>query len=319
MILSGFTQLGFLQLSAGPSLPERVYQAIWSNWGERLSKDGYTDAKAFAWAMGLARSMRAAQLVEAQIDPLTVLDLLPARELEYGIIVPEDATIAERRGELAAQILLALGGIRSNIRQALADALGDDFRAYRIEVDAEIQLSPSDPGAVGNFVKPTVPRRTGRLFTPISVGLGASQQVKYKTIDLGAVAPADYFQRYDWIVVDTDDPDRLERVQIEAVATYGDGPRLTATFANAHDAGAVFATMPFPYWLSTKCRSLVVLTDDAAAEPAKRAKVHRIMRQMARSVCTWAIAGTSSDAFTTGPFEVGVGKLGITTLGELAI
>jgi hypothetical protein len=92
---------------------------------------------------------------------------------------------------------------------------------------------------------------------------------------------------------------------------------LTATFTKPHPTGAVLLAGDWPYWHSTKRTALVVLSETAAEDPEARRKVNEQLARQAREVSRWQIAGGSSGG--AGPFKVGVGKLGVTPIGTIAL
>jgi hypothetical protein len=106
-----------------------------------------------------------------------------------------------------------------------------------------------------------------------------------------------------------------ERVTILAVDTTAKTVAINATIPHGFDV--VGFTHPYPAWRSTKRHSLVVLSVSAAADPEKRRKVNELMQRMARTVSTWDICAGSGSS-TTGPFTVGGGLLGITTIGAVS-
>src|SRR5262249_11391681 len=109
---------------------------------------------------------------------------------------------------------------------------------------------------------------------------------------------------------------RSEVVVVTNTATFGAAIFFEAQFALAHDDGVFVTTMPYPLWASTKRHALIVLTSAAAADPEKRRRVHNLMRKIARGVSTWSICDGGAGK-TNGPFRVGVGRLGVTTIGAV--
>lgn len=280
--LSAFTEIGLLFLDGNTPLAERIYDSIWANLGTQFGRDGHTDAKVYAWSLGMARALRASQIVEEQLDPSAIYDLLTARELEYGIIVAPTATLAERRGELAASMFLARGGTYGNISQALADMIGSAFVAYQTTSKSIATSYPtSPPGLAGNFQKPKVKRGIYQITEPIIV-TGTTISVAYTPLD--ASQPALRYR--DKIVIEPEHTDLAERVTVLSGTTT---TSLQIACSLPHTSGCFVTTAPWPLWLSTKRYSYIQLTTAGAYDAETRRKVHALMGKMARGVSTWRI------------------------------
>jgi hypothetical protein len=315
---SAFTEFGLFEFSSDAPLPERIYDAIWANLGEQnFAKDGgYTDAKVYAWAMGLARGLRMMSYVGDQVSPDTVLDLLPAREYEFGIIAAASAEIADRRGELAAAMILAGGGTYGNISAGLTALLGSDFVSLRVCSNAETVTSPVAPETVGTWPAPSITRKVARISSPIS-NLG-SQEVSYVDLD-GSSRATSILSTGDRVYVADANYERIESV----VLTAANDSFFTATFTQPHDTFTAIGTHAFPFWVSTRRILIVALNATASKDAVKRAKVHRYMAKAVGSTTQWAIAAIQGHLATTiGPFELdstGQGVLDDTPLGQLSI
>jgi hypothetical protein len=316
MELSEFTPLGLYDLSAEVPLARTIYDALKASFNAKGATNiagDYHEARLRAWAIQFATAYRGARHVEAQIDPDTVLELLPAREAEYGIVVPMTATLADRRGTLAATMRLALGATYSNVRQALVDLLGADFVALRLTANSELVTAPADPATgPANFVLPNVPRRTYILLDGVSKSLGTAANRRYRTLPTrehphGLVPPVDErFTVGEWVVVEPENPGMAERVQVTGETGIGFGDSFIRLSLNRpHEPGCLVATMPWPYWISTKRHTLIHVSPAAAAHPEVRRKIHSLMERLSRTVSTWSIVGSS------GPFTLGSPTLGI--------
>lgn len=317
---SRFAPLGLMRFDRRKPDAAAIYDAIKASWGDQVSfEDGsYQDGTASAQALGMARVRRRLRAAAEQRLPSRVSCLLPVRERELGIIPGYQDTVAQRRAVLATRYQIAMGGTELRIEDALRTVLGDDFIAYRPTPLAEaVNYPASINGDVMNLAAPTVPRKVLRLLDTITA-YGA-QQVEYELV----ATPSDATDATtagpvagEKLVIDAGATGVQETVTISAVLTNPDRVELDCN--RGHNPGVLAFTHPYPSWASTKRHNLVVLTASAAADPEKRRKVHELLSRMCRASSVWnitdGVAGT-----TLGPFQVGVGKLGITTIGAVAL
>ncbi|MEJ7728227.1 MAG: hypothetical protein WKG00_03345 [Polyangiaceae bacterium] len=249
-----------------------------------------------------------------QTLPADVLELLPAREDEYGLLPGPHDTIADRRQAYAARKRQRGGADRLNVERELRAALGDDFLVLRETPIDEAAVWPASAGDQPmNLQRPETPRKLVRILDPISTGFGVVQEVEYERIESESLLVG------ETIVVEPDVLGISERVTVEYVDAGGSQRWLSATFNEPHTAGCMATTAPWPWWRSTKRHSLVVLTEEAAANPVKRNKVHDVMRRLARGVSTWDVTSSADGLTTTGPFTIGGGMIGITTIGQVSL
>lgn len=319
-ILSRFTPCGFLTLSSDPSHGEQIYDAMIRSQGGAYTGEtaGRQEAKIYAQAMGIAEGLYALEHAGLQQFARTADELFAVLEEEHGLTPNARDTEAERMGALAARMKLPSGASQTNISNALKDLLGSDFVSYRPTPISEMIAYPTSINDQPmNLQLPTVVRKRLKLLTAITIGLGAPQQVQYTETLKNGTDTSLLAAVGDVIVVEAAGATE-ERVTVSAISTVLGNHYLTATFNQPHAANAIAVTQPYPMWSSTKRYSLVVLTAAAAADAEKREKVHDLMGRIARGVSTWAIAGASSST-TTGPFTVGGGMLGITTIGTVTL
>jgi len=330
--LSRFSPCGMLTLSSQPSHAEQIYKALVASQGDAY-RDGKgqlnprQEARLYAQAMGLARARYALLAAGNQQFARHAWDLLPVQEREHGLIPRPGETLGERRGALAARMLLPAGASQTNVENALRELLGDDFVAYRPTPASEAALYPANLGDQPMLLQPPeVARKLCRLEQVIATGLGAPQEVAYSDVldPKPTATGAEVLAVGDRVLVEPENDALAEVVTVEAarVVIFSEIDdyqiRFTATFTKPHQAGAVLTTAPYPYWTSTKRHSLVVLTASAAADPETRRKVNELMSRLARGVSTWDIAAESAPG-VAGPFRVGEGRLGITPMGTVAI
>jgi hypothetical protein len=317
-LLSRFTPCGFLALSSRPSHAETIFRAMVRSQGDAYASGGPHEAKIYAQAMGLARVQYALERAGNQQFAERATDFFDILEAEHGLVPRVDDTMAERTAELSARMLLPGGAAQSNVERALTELLGDDFVAYRPTTTDEMVLYPEDIGdSPMNLQAPNVVRKRLVITDAISTGLGAPQQVAYEETKTEAEDTALLAAEGDVLVVGPGTATE-ERVTVTAISTVGDDHLLTATFEQPHPPDTLAITAPYPMWTSTKRHSLIVLTADAAADAETRRKVHDLMRRIARGVSTWEIAAESGPG-ETGPFKVGEGLLGITTIGTITL
>lgn len=307
MQFTAFAEFGQFEFSSAPCLSQRIYNALWADLGEQYSRDGYTDAKVYATAMALARLLKTQERLDAQILPATTLELLPAREAEFGIVVPATATIASRRAVLAARMKAALGCSLPNLQAALIDLLGEGFVELRTPTASEAVKYPATAGSIGNFVHPRTPRRLFQLRDNLSV-LG-SATVAILHVD-GSVPTDDELPlQFETFVVEPEHNVLRERVEIQAIGTdsYGNC-LLLANFTKAHHAGARIVCGPWPLWASTKRHTVVRVSEEAAIDGPTHKAIDALLARLFRAVSTWSVIGND------GPFLLDSSPLDITPL-----
>lgn len=313
MGLSGFSMM---RLKGGTPLAKRIYDAMRESLSGQFGDppDPHIDASLYARSKGLARTLLIIERAGRQTLPSHVLEFLPAREEEYGLIPGPHDTIGDRQRAYAARKRQRGGADALNVERELRAALGDDFVTLRRTPIDEAAVWPTNAGDQPmNLQRPTVPRKSIRIPDAIATGLGAPQEVEYQLVSGDPLLPNDV------VVVEPNILGIAERVTVLGVDAGGGHRYVTATFTKPHTAGCVGTTAPWPQWRSTKRHSLVVLTEAAAADPIKRNKVHDVMRRLARAVSTWDVVATADGETTTGPFTIGEGLIGVTTFGQVSL
>jgi hypothetical protein len=318
---SAFTPFGMLAFSSKPSRAESIYNSLanqFTDSGISVDPGSREDCTLYAQAMGMARARYCLEKAWNQILPNKVTDLLDQHEADYGIVPGPTQTTDQRRGALVARKLLPLGAARNNVENALRALLGTDLLAYRTTTAGEGVSTPTNSTDQPlNFQLATVAPKLVTLASDISVGLGAPQTVGYAKVALplhpGLSPSANYIQAGDKLVVEAG------RFSLEEVVTVtaSTSSTFTATFNNAHQAGAYCTTQPWPAWSSTQRHALIVLTASAAVDPVKRQAIHDIMGRIARGVSTWAIVASTGTG-TAGPFVIGSSPIGATPLGTIS-
>ena len=285
---SAWTPCGLLKLEDAEPLAEAIYRTSVAAYGGQLSADDGSrlDAHLYAQAIEIAAARTTLLQAGAEASPSSALAMLAEREREYGVIPSPTDTVSQRRGVLAARKLLPIEPTQTNIEIALRAAIGDAFVESRTTAVDDAVLWPAtadDPALL--FAAAATPRKLVQLTDAVMPG---AQTVTYADVPVPMSpqpAPPTDVLVGDVLLVDPGNRLRAERVTVTA-ASAG---TFTATFANAHDDGALATTASFPQWQSTKRHSLVVLTPAGAADPETRRKVNDVMARVARGVSTWAI------------------------------
>lgn len=306
MQLSAFTPLGFLQLKAGPSEAEKIYNALIGSLGGNydVSKGSRMDGWCYALAMQLAEARLTLQHAGLQIYPPCVTEMMADREAEYGIVPGPNDTIETRRMVLAARELLPRGARREAVIDALQTLLGAAFVWYRTTKPAEIDIWPANLGdQPQNLQLATVPRKRLSITQPISIHLGVPQSVSYALAD--TAEPAVLVG--DSIVVEPEILNLTETVRVTAVTPT----HFTATFNQVHNSGCSANTAGFPMWVSNQRDDLIIVSAAAGIDPETRRKINDLLERILRAVSTWAILQVTSPGFA-GPFKLDVSPMNAT-------
>jgi len=289
--LSAFTPLGLLELSSADSLGRVIYDAIWASLGDNFARGGYTDAKVYAWSLQLARVQKGARHVEEQIDPFKILDLLPAREFEFGLVANATMTIADRRAQLAAAMAFgSVGGTYGNIRQALTNLLGADFVDYQIQDKTAATVIPSNPAlGPGHFAPQSTPRYGFTVTTPYAGPYGGNVQLNMIAWDV----TQPYTRAGDVVVIEPENPDLAERVTVvDWIGGSTNAIIIVSPMTKPKDAGCSLISQPWPYWTSNMRHSRIVVSAAAGSDPVKRNAIHVLMNRMARATSTWCVVSS---------------------------
>jgi hypothetical protein len=324
---SAFTSFGLLEFSSAPSHAELFYDAQKTALGGQydLSEGTHMEASIYARSMAMGVTRRLLQHAGEQQYPMRLVEMLPLREDEYGIVPA--GTLDERRREVAARRMLPRGASRVAIETALDVLLGVDFIGYYTPTVVDSVLYPAALGDQPmNLQGPDVPRRLFRIEEQILV-TGSPVTVRIApiepAIDVTDTLPEGYLAPADVLVVHPENDSMMERVTVESLDVEFDTEyylTITATFTKVHPSGIVATTSPFPFWASTKRHNIIMLSASGAADQDTRRRVHELLSRALRGVSTWNIAGEGTPGSgVSGPFQVGVGQLGITTIGEIDV
>lgn len=332
--LSAFTPCGMLAMSSKPTHAERFYRAMVANVTGSDGRAAYSVAEGsrmdgffYAAAMAMARTRYLLEHAGHELKPTHVTENIEKREDEYGAVPADGDMLSTRRAVLAARRLLPTGAAQTNIENALATLLPDDFLAYVPTPAGDEMVSPA---AIGdqpmNLQRADIPNTLFRLVDAVSGNMPAAYTVRIDALDpatstvteSGSTVTSLRVAPGDKMVVSANAPDMAEVVTITSTGISAGPPAyrtITATFTKPHVANDACVVGDYPYWHSTKRLSLVILTLAAAQDAEKRRKVDEQMARQTRGVSRWQIAGGVSGS--AGPWKVGAALLGVTPLGTV--
>lgn len=302
------------RFSKKPPHGKRIFDDLVRNLGGdrnyTLELDSLAGARVFSSAMLFARALYSAQRAGSQFRPLKAVELLPTLEREYGIVPERDETIHERQRTLSAYAKIPRGARYDNVVAVMQELLGDDFVGYITTEAADAVVSHADPTDVGVYSKPGTLRSVFVTQAPVSF-LGVPVTITY----VYSSGSRTRLLAGDRVIVDAGDNGRVEAVTVtnSSVSTF------TATFTQPHSAGILVATGRHPHLLTSKRHNLFVLSAAAVRSGRLRNKANRAIRRLLRAVSTWSLSEVGATPGFTGPFTVGGGQIGITTIGLVPI
>lgn len=316
MQFDAFSPFGLWDFSSEPSPAEGIYDALCAAYRGMfdLTPGTYAEARVYAMAMAMAEARCSIRAALSEASPSTALDKIPTLERDYLVTPPADATITQRRAKLVALDLLMRGAREEAITTDLQALLGSSFIKLRATQPSEVKTFPTAPNAVGTIPKDDAPLVFCQLLDSVkSVGVSVTVPI----LVVSEIAP----QRQQLLTVEPEVNVVAERITVDAVqlAIPGSGltqSTLTATFAKAHSAGAWIVNQA-PLWFSTQRILQVFVTTAAGRDPDTRRKIHEVMARHSRMVSRWEII-ESADRAHSGPFVVGVSRVGSTALGSAA-
>jgi hypothetical protein len=306
MRFSAFTGFGFLSFSGKVPRGEAIYRALVAADGGNFADefDSPMGGTRYARAMAIARARATLERVENNSHPLLAQESLPVFAAMFGIGM--GGSPSSVRAEVAARMRIPLGPGQENIEAALellidGHAGPGSFVEFRTMPLDEAEEYPSDAinSGPGTFKPATSRRKTIRFTEPVTVST-----VEYEDFS-GDPSPPEVGE--EW-VIDAGRPGLQERVTILAV---GNGT-ITANFQRAHDRYSFATASPFPYWMSTKQHSLVLVAPGLGADPSLRNKIVSVLDKMLSGPSTYDIV-EMDPAEPTEPrvFKVGEPSIGI--------
>jgi len=314
-----FTPLGHLKLSSAKPLGKQFFEVGKATLGSvayKIERGSRVYAWLYAWSMSLATLQMRAKRAGLQWHPAHVYEYLAEHERDRGVIPRAGQSIPERRAELVWRRRVLPPPTRANVENTLRERLGDAFLAFVSTSKADVVNWPENLGDSPMLLaRPTLPRALAKTIAPIA-SPGALQFVAYERHSEGV---AWELRARDVVVLEPEVPDRVERVTVVSTTTGDAGYSIQILPTKAHPPGATIARHPLPIWSGTKRHSLVILDADGAEDPEARRRAHEVLERLMRATSTWNIAGANEGGETAGPFKVGVGKLGVTPIGEFEL
>ncbi len=326
--LSIFTPVGLLRMTAADAEARVIFNAKVSALGANRLRPAYAtvdpntrlEAKLYAESIMEAAVRMLLRRGGDADDPKRIHpELVPLREMEWGLVPEAGDTMALRKGHLQAAYQLPGGGDRYSIENALKALLGSGFIYYRTMKPSE---RVSYPSAISdspiNLQAPTVKRVLIRLGSlGVSLPGPSAQKVYYVPFDPLSPPPGQQLlQKNDVLVLEPEISARTETVTVLDSGTDGGGSWFSAVVENAHEPAAVGTTAPFPFWVTNQRFALIIVTAAVAADTKAIRRIHLIMQRLARGVSGWAIAAATGPG-QAGPFQISISPLGTTTLGTV--
>lgn len=280
---SRFTPYGMLAYSSKQTHARAIYDVLVEGVGDSLDTDpeGLEAARLYATAMVLGSAQYQLDRAGNNRHPLKATELLALLEKDYQIIPAPDATLNERRRELAARAKISKGNRQGAMEYALRILLGDDFIEYRTVEVVDAVDSPESPAAIGAYLPRGTEKKTFQITSLIAT-TGVPVTVPFAPVGLSQLPIAGETYSFD---PDTRSPN-IEAVTLTAVVAAE--LTLTGVFTRPHESGAV-ATNRNPAWISNKRYVTIVTTLAAATDPETRRKVNEHMARAARCVTQWEI------------------------------
>jgi len=318
--LSAFTRCGHLRMSSTPSHGETIYGVLYDQLSRAfdLTQGTHAEALVYAMAMLLARARYTLERAGNQQHPKTAYDLLPLLEKDYLLTPGPNDTVPQRAAAVLARMMLSRGAVTENIKAGLRAILGSEFLGYRPFPVSEAFTYPTTWTAAGtkkaNPTRTSAPPKLVTLTGPVTA-TGIAFTVGYTNLD--PTAAEVQLVAGDVVMAQPENTGLSERVIITSAAGTGTARTLTATFTNAHDSGAILTTQSWPYWWSTKRRSLIAVSAAASVDPEKRRRVDEFMARVARGVSQWAIVDATSHPGDLGPYSINLSPLGATPLEHI--
>lgn len=258
-----------------------IYETLKEGMGAayNVSSEGRQQARLYAQAMCLGAAQYELDRAANNQNPLTATELLPVLERDFQVIPPFDATLGDRRRELAARRLVTRGARVEAVESSLRLLLGDAFISYEPTPTASLVAWPAAPASIGTFERAGTQKKLIRISANIST-TNVPHTVVFESLG-GTDAPI--AGEHYTVGTDSRDPN-IERVEVTTV----NGQTLTAVFTRPHVTGFL-ATRPHPVFISSKRYARVVVTFAAATNVETRRKINEQMKRQLRGVSRWCI------------------------------
>lgn len=305
-----FSAFNSTHFTSAPPYEEQIYEEMVKSLGSGANYsddfDSLVAARLYANAMAFGRVKYEIERQGREFLPTKALENLPKLEREYGLIPEPGASINARRAEVVVAARVARGASRTNVEAILTELFGSDFLSYVTVPIADVVTSPASPADAGVYVKPGSLRGVFQTLAPVSL---TNQPM---TVAVRLIAGSEQTLRAGVrVAIDSGNYGRQEAVTVTAVTPSGSNYNMDATFTKPHNSGTVLATGRHANQATSKRCNLFVLSNAAATDAKKRRRLHRAARRLLRGISIWSASDSS------GPFTVGSGVLGITTIGAV--
>lgn len=311
---SAFAPFGLFDFSEAQSPAEAAYNALVAQRTPLFSMavGTYPEAKTFAEAIAIGCARATVVRGLNQRIPSKAHDRIPTLERDRGIVSDVNASPDQRRAILAARELLVHGSREEALVTELQAVLGTALLQVRATKASERVVWPSPAGGVGTYPRADAPITFGQILDPIAALL---VPVTVRMTVLGGPFP----KVGQALCIEPDNNVLAESVVVQAVSFSSplltSPDLLTVTATRGKDAGAYFSSA-FPILTSTQRELQVIVTPTAARSPSLlRRQVHQVMARHCKSTTRWQII-ESADHVTTGPWVVGVARVGATAIGS---
>lgn len=295
-LFSAFAPFGQLRYSSRPSVCEIVYDSMRDGQdGAYGPRDVHQEARIYAAARCIAASASELERAGNEGRAGKTQEFFPDLERDHGLTPSYDQTEAARRSSLELQGRVLRGSRKESLDDALTTLLGTDF-VEALPGSAFVSPPtqyPASPGDAGNFST----RAHWRIYEMAEETALTGSRVLAFTDAIPGQGP---LLVGDKITIDPANPGLTETVPVEVIHSASTDAAgfttnsVTVTVANAHDAGTLCTTAPFPLLGSTQRHIVVRVTASAAADARKRAAIHALMRNYLRGVTTWEIQASGT-------------------------
>jgi len=295
----------------GEALGKRLYDAALEAIGHdaNFAGDENLRGKLYADAMLAASARIMVEKAHAEMHPLSTEQFLELHETENGLSATPGQSRRSRQAFLQQIKALDINGRISTIHQALQTFLGDALVGYRVVRRTELGAEEKSPNPRGNQSDWQTPMRVVRFLVP------AAQKSRNLRIPVEFVGgDVELFSVGQQVVANAGSYARSEVVTILASSANS----ITARFTKPHDAGTFMVGGHHPRHWSSKRTHIIILGDGKALDPTVVSGVNLLMRRLVKGTARWCCVDETT-AFTSGPFLVGEGLLGVTTIGATSI
>lgn len=298
---SAFARFGHVSFS-GKELPgKKIYESLKRAMGPDFNgsfNGSHTQAKLFAWAMGLATASLMLDRVKNNAIAKKATDLLPNLESQFGVVPYRGESKIARRARLHARMMVSRGSTYEAVWEILNTILGSGFVQWTTATASTLVRFPdtaSDADDVCHFVEAGSQAVVLQTTGPIMPG---TQTIPVTELTEKTSSTFRQAMVGRTILVDPANMSRREKVTVTAVTTDADEKidSFTATFSNPHDVGSLSTTQYFPLWRSSAQYHFFETDASTAVDLEKRRLLNDELLRAMKSVAKWDI-GSTDDYF----------------------